>query len=216
MSKQRFYQVVLIWVHKPELFAQYAEAVAPVVGEYGGRLDRMLAPREVYGDGIELPHIVNIVSYESKEAFETFEKDPAFLRVEPKRAESIDFVSVDGFQTAGAARAGGEPERLYMVELAAFGGGSEAAYRDYESEADAFMAPFGFHLEWEIGTDASSDGLPFRPDLARVAYFDDSSGFEKAHAAPGHERIEGELYAKAVDQSLWIVGGVHESQLAAR
>jgi uncharacterized protein (DUF1330 family) len=49
--------------------------------------------------------------------------------------------------------------------------------------------------------------VPFRPDLIKIAYFDDGTAMDRMHTDPdpGHARIEGELYTAAVAESVWFV-----------
>jgi hypothetical protein len=49
------------------------------------------------------------------------------------------------------------------------------------------------------------NGLPFVPDIVKVAYLDQAEAMDRMHADPGHVRVEGELYETAVAESLWFV-----------
>jgi uncharacterized protein (DUF1330 family) len=201
---ERFYQVVLISVRDMDLFERYQTAVAPVALEYGG-VERQLLPEQVYAEGVPRPDIVNIVYGRSPDSVQRLNADPRFQAVVAMRSDSIDMISITGTSDGATVSDEGLADRLYLVELARFGPGGEAAYRAYEREAEDFMAPFGYHVERVIRPDGAGDGLPFRPDLIKIAYFDDSAAMDRMHADPGHARIEGELYTAAVAESVWLV-----------
>lgn len=213
MSTDRYYQVVLIWMKDANLFAEYGQSVGPVVAKYGGSLERMLAPQDIQGGDVSVPDIVNIVYYDSEDAYAAFERDPEFLEIKQKRTDSIDMLALEGHSSLGSVVEGGEPERLYLLELADFGSDGEAGYRRYVQRADAFMSPYGFHVEREIAVRRFDDGLGVAPNVARVTYFDEGDGLEKAHSVPGHEELEAG-YNAAVGKSLWLVGSVHAMTLA--
>lgn len=213
MSTDRYYQVVLIWMKDANLFAEYGQAVGTVVAKYGGSLERMLTPQEIHGRDLSVPDIVNVVYYDSKDAYAAFERDPEFIEIKQKRTDSIDMLALEGHSSLGAVVDGGERERLYLLELAEFGDDGEAGYRRYVERADAFMSPNGFHVEREIAVRRRDDGFGFAPNVARVMYFDDGDGLEKAHSLPGHEELEAG-YNAAADNSLWLVGSVHAMTLA--
>lgn len=216
MSDDQYMQAVLVWVRDQTRFGEYIEAVSPVVGKYGGALQQMVAPADIYGAGFDRPDILNVVSYSGKEEWETFESDPEFLAVKPMRTESIDLLSVEGHPIHTDVRNGRVDDRYYVVEYARFGPGGQSRYADYEAEAAQFMDPFGYTVEWMIGVDTADSGLPFQPDIVKVAYFDNETGFRAAHEAPGHDRIEGDLYEAAVAESLWVIGGVHPTALVGQ
>ena len=213
MSNDRYYQVVLIWMKDANLFAEYGQAVGPVVAKYGGSLERMLTPQEIQGRDLAVPDMVNVVYYDSEEAYEAFERDPEFIEIKQMRTDSIDMLALEGHSSHGAVVEGGEPERLYLLELAEFGDDGEAGYRRYAQRADAFMSPHGFHVEREIAVRRFDDGLGFAPNVARVTYFDGGDGLAKAHSLPGHEELEAG-YDAAAANSLWVVGAVHAMTLA--
>jgi hypothetical protein len=75
------------------------------------------------------------------------------------------------------------------------------------------MSPHGFHVEREIAVRRLDDGLGFAPNVARVTYFDEVGGLEKAHSLPGHDELEAG-YDAAAANSLWVVGTVHAMTLA--
>ena len=200
----RYYQLVLISVRDAELFARYQTAVAPIARGYG-RVERQLVPERVYGEAVPLPDIVNVVYGNSEESFHALSRDRRFAEVVPMRSASIDMSSISGPAERGEVSEDGLADRLYLVELARFGADGECAYRAYEREAGAFMAPFGYHVERVIRPDGEGSGLPFRPDLVKIAYVDGAGALDRMHADPGQARIEGELYAAAVAQSVWFV-----------
>jgi uncharacterized protein (DUF1330 family) len=201
---ERSYQVVLISVRDADLFERYQTAVAQVALEYGG-IERQLLPQQVYADGVQRPDIVNIVYGHSPDYLQRLDADPRFQAVVSMRSNSIDMISITGTSDRATVSNEGLADRLYLMELARFGPGGEAAYRAYEREAEDFVAPFGHHVERVIRPDGIGDGLPFRPDVIKIAYFADGAAMDRMHADPGHARIEGELYTAAVAESVWFV-----------
>jgi uncharacterized protein (DUF1330 family) len=212
-TASRYYQVVFIWLKDPVTFGRYRELLGPIVQRYGGDLERMLAPDTIYAEGMTKPDIVNIVFYDDRDAFEAFNKDPEFQQIVHLRSESIHMVSVAGFPTRGTVTQEALGQRLYFVELARFGPQGAKGYQHYQEEAEPVMSRYGYHVERRLAPDSVS-GLPFKPDLVNVAYFDSPDGMERFHTDAAHHRIENELYSAAVQQSIWVVGRVHPMMLS--
>lgn len=212
----RYYQIVFIWMRDPETFARYQKLAAPVVSRYGGALERMLLPETIYADGMGKPDIVNIVFCDSREAFVAFGLDPDFQRVVPLRSASIEMVAVDGVPMRGVVTQDGIAQRTYLVEVARFGPLGMKGYIDYEAQTEPLMRRYGYHVERVFTPDAEAgSGFPFRPDLVKVAYFDDQSGLDRWHEDAAHQRVERELYPAAVEQSIWVTGRVHPTMFSA-
>lgn len=203
MKHDNYMQLFLIWVRDRNLFDRYQREVAAVARRYVD-IERSLAPQEIYGERLSLPDIANVTIAPSKVSVDAMRADPEFQAVVGMRARSTDLVRVAGPAESGTVHAHDLEHRLYLVEIAAFGTGGEEAYRSYEREADTFMAPYSYHVERVFRPD-DADGLPFQPNLVKVAYFDDPTAMERMHEDPGHSRIEHELYGSAVAQSLWLV-----------
>jgi uncharacterized protein (DUF1330 family) len=201
----RYYQLVFLWIEDREKFARYVELVTPVVAPHGGRLDRQITPTSFVGEGIQRPHVVNLVSSPSREAFDAFHRDEGFRRVVHLRSESTRMASAQGKSLRGEAQPGDAQRRLYLVELARLADGGEAAYRAYEAEAEPVMARYGYRVERVFVPDSAS-GLPFTPDIVKVASFEDVDAIDRMHGDPMHRRIEQELYPRAVRESLWVIG----------
>jgi uncharacterized protein (DUF1330 family) len=206
----RYFQVVLIQMKDPPKFARYLELMAPIVQRYGGALERALLPEAVYAESLSKPDTVNVVHYDSRDAFSAFHADPAFQAIAHLRSESIGMAAVGGFAKSGAVTGGDIRERLYTVELARFAGSGAAGYRRYEEESEGVMRRYGYHVERVIATDSMA-GLPFKPDIAKVAYFDTGDAMDRLHGDPAHGRIEKELYPAAVAESIWLVAKAHSS-----
>jgi uncharacterized protein (DUF1330 family) len=203
VSKTRYYQVVFIWLKDASKFARYLELMAPIVRRYGGELERSLAPETIYSAAIARPDTINVVFYDSREAFSAFNQDPEFQKVSHLRSESIDMLVVGGVPIGGRVDEGGVAERLYVLEIARFGAGGAAAYRSYEEQAEPVLRRFGYHVERVLAPDAVS-GFSFKPDIVKLAYFDAHDGMEQLHRDPSHQGIEQELYPSAVVESIWI------------
>lgn len=206
----RYYQVVFIWLKDPQKFGRYVELMRPIVGRYGGALERMLAPDTVHAEGMRKPDVINVVYYDDKAAFMAFHADAEFQRIVHLRTESIEMMSVQGLATAGLPNDTDLEKRRYALEFARYGSHGADGYRAYEKEAGALMGKYGYHVERVLTPDSISD-FPFTPDIVKVAYFDDGAGMTNVHADPGHHRLETELYPNAVQQSVWVVGGVHSA-----
>jgi uncharacterized protein (DUF1330 family) len=213
-ARTPYYQLVFIQVRDAEKFGRYLGRMRPIVLRYGGALERMLAPEVVYAEWMAKPDAVNVVYYDDKEAFQAFNRDPAFREIEHLRAESIEMRVVSGVPISGEVAPGDAGDRLYVVEVARYGARGVDGYRAYEAEADPVMARYGYHVERVLAPDAAV-GFPFEPTLVKVAYFDRASGMDRLHQDPAHERLEKELYPAAVSQSVWLIGRVHPSTLGA-
>jgi uncharacterized protein (DUF1330 family) len=207
---ERYYQLVFIGLKDPAMFHRYCELSAPIVRPYGGALERMLAPTAIHADAVAKPDIVNVVYYDSRDAFRDLSRDPAFREVLPLRSASITMATVDGPSRRGAVVPGDPATRHYLVEVARYGARGARGYEEYEAEVEPVMARYGYHVERVLVPDDVS-GFPFRPDVVKIAYFDTADGMDRLHRDPAHARIETELYPAAVQQSVWVVGGVHPS-----
>jgi uncharacterized protein (DUF1330 family) len=214
-AASRYYQVVFIWMKDPVKFGRYRELLGPVVQRYGGDLERMLAPDTIYAEGMRKPDIVNIVFYDDRDAFTAFNKDPEFENIVHLRSESIDMASVAGLPIGGMVTQAELGKRLYLVEVARFGPQGAQGYQHYEAQAEPVMNRYGYHVERRLSADSVA-GFPFKPDLVNVAYFDSPDGMERFHTDAAHHHIENELYAAAVQQSIWVVGRVHPMMLGGK
>jgi uncharacterized protein (DUF1330 family) len=203
-NADRYYQLVLLWPRDPAKFASYLERVRPLVEPYGAGLERQFSVRELFADGLKQPETVNLVYYGSRDDFSAFHGDQRFREIVHLRTESTDLASVEGPSVRGDVGAGAAAERVYLIEIARYDSGGAAAYRAYEAEAEPVMARYGYHVERAIRPETAS-GLPFEPDLVKVAYFDAPDGMERMHRDPAHAHIETVLYPRAVSQSVWIV-----------
>jgi uncharacterized protein (DUF1330 family) len=201
----RYYQLVFLWLTDRPKFARYVERVTPFVGPHGGRLDRQVKPETFVAEGLERPDVVNLVSSPDREAFEAFHRDEGFQSVVHLRTESTRMASAQGPSLRGGTSRSDPKTRLYLVELAAYGDGGEAAYRAYEAEAEPVMARYGYHVERAFRPEQAS-GFPFIPDVVKVAYFDAPDGMDRVHGDPMHTKIENELYPKAAKTSVWVLG----------
>jgi uncharacterized protein (DUF1330 family) len=213
MSKtaKGYYQLVFIWMKDPEKFARYGALALPIVQRYGGGIERMIAPDAVYADGMTKPDIVNVAYYDDKAAFEALAADPDFRAVLPLRSEAITMISVEGTpRGAGVTTRGAD--RVYVVEVAQYGERGAAGYAEYAREAETLMRGYGYHEERTIEPDAPS-GFSFRPDIVRVASFENQAAMDRMHSDPAHPRIEQELYPAAVKASAWVVGRMHPATL---
>lgn len=208
----RYYQVVLIWLKDPQKFGRYVELMRPIVDRYGGALERMLAPDTVHAEGIQKPDVINIVYYDDKAAFMAFHADAEFQHIVHLRTESTEMMSVQGLPTAGSPTSTNLERRRYVLEFARYGAQGAEGYKRYETEAEALMGTHGYHVERVLTPDSVAD-FPFKPDLVKVAYFDDPAGMANVHADPAHHRLETELYARAVQESVWVVAGAHPASL---
>ncbi|SRR6266545_2269022 len=211
--ERRYYQLVFIWLRDADKFRRYLELARPVVERYGGALERMLLPEAIHAEGMTRPDIINVVHYESREAFAALGQDPDFARVVHLRSESIDMAAVDGRPVGGTLTHRELDRRVYLVELACYGREGATGYHDYDAEAGPFMERHGWHLERALSPDSAS-GLSFAPDVVKVAYFDSREAQAAMQGDPAHHRIEKHLYPAAVARSIWVTARVHPATLA--
>src|SRR6266540_5740873 len=133
-----YYHLWLIWLRDREMFARYQTAVAPVAARYGA-IERSFTPIEVYGEGVTLPDIVNVVHTSGERSLAAMNADPEFQAVVSLRTDSTDLARVGGVDESGSVDHTALTERRYLIEVARFGAGGAAAYRDYERAADTLM-----------------------------------------------------------------------------
>jgi uncharacterized protein (DUF1330 family) len=203
--EHRYFQLALLWIGDAAKFSRYAELVAPVVKPYGAGLERQFRPQSIYAQGMECPGVINLVYYESASAYRTFSEDPAFKAIVHLRRESIRMASVEGLCSRVGPACADSAQRLWLIEIARFGSGGAEAYQSYEREAEPVMERYGYAVD-RVLRPASHGGLPFEPDLVKVASFESAAGMERMHQDPAHARIEHDLYPAAVAESIWIVG----------
>jgi uncharacterized protein (DUF1330 family) len=179
----RYYQLVLIWVRDTEMFGEYLRLLPPVVARYGGAGDRSFEPTSVQGAGLELPHIVNLVHYDSKEAYQRFNEDPDFQAIAHLRSGSVDLMSFEGRLRRADPSPDGLADRSYLIDVTTRAG-------------DGIDVP-GHHTEYELDLEHGADG----PDLAVISYRRGAGpGPETGAAAPPHRhiRLAGRIHPAAL------------------
>lgn len=211
-ATERYYQLVLVYIKDAATFQRYGEAAGPIVARYGGGLERMLSPEQVHGEGLEKPDMVNLVYYRDRQAALDLDADQDFQRILPLRGQSIEMAAIGGLPIGGDVSEAELAKRVYLVELAQYGPQGAAGYEAYERRAGQVMQPYGYHVERRIAPE-SVQGLPFAPDVVKVAYFDTQQGMDAMHQDPAHPELENELYPGAVARSLWLVAKVHPATL---
>ncbi len=207
-AEAKYYQVVMIWLKDPAKFQEYGQKMAPIVSKYGGNGERILTPIESFyggktGQDLSKPDMVNIVFYDSKEAYEDFENDPEFRKIEHLRSESIKMVAIGGKVTGGELKSGNVSQRLYMIEVGYFNDNGKN-YKAYEKASKGFNKRLGLNKERVLIPDQVWGEIEM-PDLVTIKYIDDAANKAKMEADPDHERIE-TLYGKAMKDLIWIEG----------
>ena len=209
-KEKKYYQLVLIWVKDPAKFQEYATKVAPIVGKYGGRLDKMFEPTAIYAEGIEQPHIVNLVHYDTKEAYLEFEKDKDFQQIKHLREESIKMIAYEGYLSIDQPSMNGIANRVYNIELAKFKQGDSKPYKKYEKQGEVFMTEYGYAVEYKMDIDRGDRDQ----DFVKISFWNDESGIKSFEKHEAHDKIEKELYPNAVENLIWITARVHPMMLA--
>jgi uncharacterized protein (DUF1330 family) len=207
-DNKKFHQLVLLWITDPAKFQEYIEKMRPIVSKYGGVGDRSFQPLAVWAERMELPHIVNLVHYDSKTAYMDFNNDPEFKRIEHLRSESTKLVSYEGYLRLENVLPAGLKEREYNIEIVNYKNGVTDAYREYETEGEGKMKDYGFEVEFALDIEPRPSGMK-QPDLVKISYFknaDDKAAFEKD---PMHKTIEQSLYPSAIDSVIWISAKIH-------
>ncbi|MDW3193754.1 MAG: DUF1330 domain-containing protein [Cytophagales bacterium] len=204
----KYYQVVMIWLKDPAKFQEYGQKMGPIVGKYGGSGERILTPVESFyggktGEGLSKPDMVNIVYYYSKEAYENFENDPAFKKIEHLRSESINMVAIGGKVKGGELLPGDASQRLYMIEFGYFKDKGKN-YKAYEKASKGFNQRLGLNKERILIPDQVWGDIAL-PDLVTIKYIDDASNKSKMESDPDHAKIEA-LYGEAMSDLIWIEG----------
>ncbi len=204
---KQYYQVVMIWMKDPAKFQDYAGKMGPIVAKYGGNGERIISPvKSIYAGnaGIKQPDMINIVYYDSKEAYEKFENDPEFQKIKHLRTESIDMAGIGGFATEGEIKSGAVADRLYMLEFAYFKDGNSRAYNSYKKKSKSFYEKHGLFTE-RVFKPVDVFGNIEMPDRVSVLYHDRETRKEELQNDPRHKEIE-DLYAKSISDLIWIEG----------
>lgn len=207
MKNEKYYQLVLLWITDLPKFQNYLQKMAPIVTKYGGTGDRSFQPSAIWADGMELPHIVNLVHYDSKKAYEDFNSDPSFKQIEHLRSESARIISYEGYLRVDSRSDNGLLDREYNIEIVNYKNGSAALYHTYESEGESKMKEYGFKVEFILDIESKPSGKK-QPDIAKISYFKDVNGKSNFERDPAHKKIEA-LYPSAIDSVVWISGKIH-------
>lgn len=205
---RNYHQLVLIWVNDSAKYQEYLQKLRPIVTRYGGKADRIFQPVSMWAEGLELPHIVNLVHYDSKKAFVEFSNDPDFKQIVHLRSEAIKMMSFEGYLAVENPSSAGLQERMYNIEVVYYKNGSPEAYRKYEADGESKMKAYGFEVEFVMAIEAPSAEVR-QPDLAKVSYFKSAAGKANFEKDPMHKMIEEELYPAAINKVIWIVGQIH-------
>jgi uncharacterized protein (DUF1330 family) len=211
-ENRKFHQLVLIWITHPAKFQEYIEKMRPIVSKYGGIGDRSFQPSAIWAEGMELPHIVNLVHYDSKTAYTDFNNDPEFKRIEHLRSESAKLVSYEGYLRFENVLSAGLKEREYNIEIVNCKNGAPDAYRKYEIDGETKIREYGFEVEFVLDIEPKPSGIQ-QPDFAKISYFknsNDKAAFEKD---PMHKFIEQTLYPSAIDSVIWMSAKIHPMTL---
>ncbi len=208
-KSKKYYQVVMIWLKDPQKFHQYGEQMGPIVSKYGGGGERIITPVSTFyggntGKDLSAPDMVNIVFYDSKEAYEDFENDPAFQRIKSLRSESIKMAGIGGEVLDGELMQGNVENRLYMIEFTYYQDDNPSAYKQYERQARAYFKKHGVRKERVLKPDAVFGGIEM-PHQVTIKYLDDASNKAAMEADPQHKEIE-DLYGAAIRDLIWIEG----------
>ena len=209
---QKYYELVFIQVKDPKAFGEYGRKVFPIVKKYGGGLQRMLLPESVYGDGIKKPDLVNLVFYKNRAAYDAFHRDPEFLKIKPLRTKSIDMISIGAEKLEAGSSSSDLAGRYYMVELAYFKTAAGTRYQAYEAASRPVLGKYGYHLESKLAP-IEVHGKLEKPDLLKVAFFNQTADLKRFEKDPRHKELETKLYPGAVRKSIWIMGKVHPMSL---
>lgn len=207
-EKGKYYQVVMIWLKDPAKFQEYGQKMGPIVARYGGNGERILTPVESFyggktGQGLTKPDMVNVVYYDSKEAYDNFENDPEFLKIKHLRSESIRMVAIGGKVKEGELKSGKVQDRLYMIEFGYFKDEGKA-YKAYQKASKGFNQRVGLNSERVLVPDQVWGDIEL-PDLVTIKYIDQASDKSRMESDPDHSKIE-ELYGAAMRDLIWIEG----------
>ena len=198
-----YHQLVFIWIRDSAMFAEYLRELPPIVARYGGAADLSLRPTTIWADGLTQPDIVNLVRYDDREAYQRFNSDPDFTRIEPLRAASVHLLTYEGYLTTADPSSAGAPGRDYNVELAGYRDGTGEAYRMYEERGESRMREYGYRVEYVLAAETAPAGRP-RPDLIKISSFPDELARAAFAADPAHSEIEEKLYPAATDHVIWL------------
>lgn len=208
MKNDKYYQLVLLWITDPVKFQEYLQKMAPVVTRYGGAADRSFQPSAIWAEGMELPQVVNLVHYDSKEAYQDFNDDPDFKQIEHLRSESTKIISYEGYLRLANPSGRRLNDREYNIEILSYKNGSPAAYSKYELEGEGKMREYGFDVEFILDIE-SKPSEQKKPNMAKVSYFNDARCKMNFERDPAHKDIEA-LYPSTIDSVIWISAKIHQ------
>ncbi len=101
MSEDRLYVVRLLWVHDPDLFAEYQEQTKHILARHGVHVERWLMTEAIEGEGMDKPDQIVVIWFADASAREALETDPDFKRAAEVRDRAVKLVSVTGKSVFG-------------------------------------------------------------------------------------------------------------------
>lgn len=207
-DKKKYHQLVLLWITDPQKFQEYLIKMRPIVTRYGGAGDRSFQPSMIWADGMELPHIVNLVHYDTKESYHSFNNDLEFKKIEHLRSESTKLISFEGYLRVDNPSGNGLSEREYNIEIVNYKDGKGDGYKKYEMEGESKMRKYGFEVEFTLDVEPKPSGIK-QPDLIKISYFKNATGKADFEKDKDHKYVEQVLYPSAIDKVIWITGKIY-------
>ncbi len=101
MNDERLFAVNLLWVHDPDLFAEYQEQSKPVLAKHGVHVERWLMTETMEGNGFDRPDQMVVTWHRNAAARDAFENDPEYREAAKIRDRAAKLVIVTGRSVYG-------------------------------------------------------------------------------------------------------------------
>jgi len=205
--EERYYQVVFVKIKDNAKYGEYITKLTPIISKYGARAERVIQISSFFdshkGEKMDQPHVINIVSYKSKKAFEQFEKDPEFSKLQSLRNQAIEISGINGSSKAKKFIDGEASNRVYMVEFVNYK--KKKMYNKYLKKAKRLYSRHNHHTELTLQPDSYFGNLKEMPNLVNIMYYDNAASKENMQKDKNHKEVENS-YAAAVSGLIWVEG----------
>ena len=95
------FAVNLLWVHDPDMFAEYQEQSKPVLAKHGVHIERWLMTETMEGNGFDRPDQMVVTWHRNAAARDAFENDPEYREAAKIRDRAVKLVIVTGRSVYG-------------------------------------------------------------------------------------------------------------------
>ena len=185
VKNEEIVNVALVYLKEGEeaRFEEYKQKGGALLEKYGGKIERIIAPKMLAKGEIALPDEIHFATYPSIEVFNKFNEDPEFIKIRNEYAmPAIKDISIFTSKNTSFKfeRETGDHTKTYGVALIYFKEGDRYVkqFEEYHDDVCKIMPEFGTHFERFIAP-FQSKGSVEMPDEIHRFYFDSMDGLQQ-------------------------------------